>query len=277
MKERISKLMHRLSREGVVCGLTALARRKFRMTGVGRRFAEESAQRSGRIVAVNWRGHETLFHLPLKESDWIQNIMFRSGEFYEVHDLITLQELIGPCDTVIDVGANIGNHALFFATHLPARRVVAFEPIPETFEMLRRNIDLNNKSHVVCAEALGVGHSNGAARISFQDRANTGLTSLSMDAEGSIRIIRLDDWFADFPHHIDLIKIDVEGFELNVLQGAQDLLKRHKPVVHMEIWRSSRTAVASQALLADLGYSEPTQIEPSGNWLFTHPEGRRSR
>ncbi len=126
MKQRIAWLLNRVKRDGLSCTFAGVVGRKFRKTGVGLHLAERAAQRSGGVVPVYLAECKSLFYLPNRQVDDIQNILFRSREFYELHSLIALQKLVGPCDTIVDVGANIGNHSLFFALHFPTRHVVAF-------------------------------------------------------------------------------------------------------------------------------------------------------
>lgn len=152
--------------------------------------------------------------------------------------------------TALDVGANIGNHALYFSEHF--RQVVAFEPNPSTFELLRINAGL--VGNVVCRN-FGLSSMDGQALLS-PDTANLGASTLR--AEGSCGVavaLRTLDSLGEL-YDVRLVKIDVEGHELDVLCGGAALLERERPIVVLEQRRSDFVDGRSPALafLAGFGY-----------------------
>jgi len=130
----------------------------------------------------------------------------------------------------VDVGANIGNHALAFSRHL--KHVHAFEPNPRTFKVLSLNSEL--ASNVTCYQ-LGLGR--GADILNLENiPSNIGgsrIVSHSNSHTTPVRIVALDEAMADVSN-IRLIKIDVEGHEDAVLAGAEEVIKKHQPVVIFE-------------------------------------------
>ncbi len=138
-----------------------------------------------------------------------------------------VKERVRAGDIVVDVGAHIGYYTLMFARLAgPTGKVYAFEPDPENFALLRRNVELNGHANVVCEPKAVSSRSErtqlivevGAAnrRMFFPDERGT---SVSVDS------VRLDDYF-DHDQKVDFLKIDIEGFEIEALEGMSGLLAR---------------------------------------------------
>jgi FkbM family methyltransferase len=137
--------------------------------------------------------------------------------------------------TIIDVGANIGLTASLFKSLIPACRVVCFEPDPVAHANLLRT--LNGHSNIyVHREALGA--VNG--QISFTQNPHSASAShLSPDtsmADGAatVNVVRLDEFAKTEIKRIDFIKIDVEGFEPDVLEGGRQTISDYRPPVFLE-------------------------------------------
>jgi FkbM family methyltransferase len=151
---------------------------------------------------------------------------------------------------VIDVGANTGNHTIFFAGPMKAASVTPFEPLPAASRALRAGVERNGLTNVDLTR-LGVGVSDreGRARLIFSGRGGLGATSLEPDPSGEIGVATLDSMISG---RVDLLKIDVEGMEMNVLAGAWDLIGRTKPLVFVEI--ANRNTPALMGWLQVAGY-----------------------
>lgn len=166
----------------------------------------------------------------------------------------------------LDVGANIGNHSLFFADHFD--EVFAFEPHPRTFALLQLNAGL--KGNVRC---FNVAASDAEGRARLAQRAdNVGMASLHGDpgADGvECRLCRLDDLPELAGRAVALMKVDVEGHEAAVLRGARAMLMRDRPVVVFEQAEAEIRdgSSASVELLRACGYSTFWTVE-------RHPAGR---
>lgn len=152
-----------------------------------------------------------------------------------------LFQLLKPHFKIIDVGANIGYLSLNFAMRCPQGIVYAFEPDSETFRKLSENVQLNsfNNIHVF---KTAVGAHTGTGELYKIYESNPGANRILHDRppghalSETVSIATLDDYdtqerFGD----VSLIKIDVEGFELFVLQGARNLIKRCKPILFVEL------------------------------------------
>ncbi len=149
-------------------------------------------------------------------------------------DEAVISRYLGPGDTYVDVGANIGALALCASTIVGRKgQVVAIEPHPKTYGFLAENIALNQRNNVQCLSAA-VGKERGTLHIADfarQDDQNC------VTASGiSVPVLPLDEILRGISR-IDLLKIDVEGYELAVLEGAREVLARTDAVL-FEIWRT---------------------------------------
>ena len=155
------------------------------------------------------------------------------GEFCE-REVALLCALTQPGDCVIEVGANIGTHTLPLARHLtPQGRLIAIEAQPVVAMLLEANLALNAIDWVD-VQLVAAGRGPGVACIPVVDyRAarNVGAVSLvGAQSEGAIAVRSVDS-FAVRPA---LIKIDVEGMELEVLEGAVETIQASRPLLYVE-------------------------------------------
>lgn len=163
---------------------------------------------------------------------------------------------------VIDIGANIGNHTLFFLNECDVEFVTCFEPTAETFSILRKNIELNglqNKSQLINA-ACG---ENAASGVMIVDDSDAGSNHIEQREGGDTQIIAVDDLLE--LGKVDFVKIDVEGFEYNVLKGMKELIHKHKPILFIEIWDKNKEMVIK--LLNEYGYRDGISISET-DYLF---------
>ncbi|MFU1476851.1 FkbM family methyltransferase [Roseovarius sp. C7] len=175
----------------------------------------------------------------------------RAGRFFEEDELDLMSRNVKSGAHVIDIGSNIGNHAIYFATRMQAARVVLVEPNPLALAPLVANVLLNKLGHVIDMGALGVGlsdRSEGGFGMKRHDR-NLGATKMR-PGKGQIEVHAGDDLFAD--EAPDLIKIDVEGMEIKVLSGLKKTIARHRPVILVEV--DEENAGAFESWRAEQGY-----------------------
>lgn len=180
---------------------------------------------------------------------WVQE----SGQLFSEATRADFAPFIKPGDHVIDVGACIGNYtALFLELVGPSGTVSAIEPNPEPFQCLQINCP---KAH-----CFQIGCSDECDSCSIDNRDdNIGAAFLIPCHFGGIKCHTLDCLFpTEMP---SLLKIDVEGMECEVLEGARKLLERSKPVLFIEynartLPRSNKTIADLRALLKSLGYDD---------------------
>lgn len=180
---------------------------------------------------------------------------------------------------VLDIGANVGSHALPMASYVGEEgKVYAFEPVPWAMNRMKRNLELNNFNNLVL-EPIALSDANEEVEMRFRASFKMGSKS-GVGKEGKIdeswwnecehvqvRMETLDSYVAI--HHlsrIDLIKLDVDGFEGKVIRGALETLKRFHPKIIMEVapaWTEMRGDNMKSILrdIEQLGYKFYQEID----------------
>lgn len=173
------------------------------------------------------------------------------GEFAEGENRIMARYLRSG-DVAVDIGANVGTTTLPMSRAVGAAgQVFAFEPQPLVAHCLAASLVLNEILNVRVL-SLAVSQRAGVARMNFNaggDAGNFGSTALSLDGD-LVPTIALDDMQIDC---LALLKIDVEGHEWDVFQGAEKTISSCRPVVYFEAKRLPGT-VASIEFLQEHGY-----------------------
>lgn len=166
------------------------------------------------------------------------NYLDAMGGVFEPHMVQLFRTLIGPGDVVADIGANIGLTVILFSTL--ASKVYAFEPSPSTYRILVDNLARAGVDNVEAIN-LGLGHKEESLTITFaKNNRSGGYVSDKIRPETGhvtedIQIDALDHYFADKESPPNFLKIDVEGFEQNVIKGGMGFLQKNKPTVVMEM------------------------------------------
>lgn len=178
---------------------------------------------------------------------WIENELFWKGYLgYEPNTVITfLHKAIG-ANTIVDIGANTGLFALLANKANPTARVFAFEPSPESFDTLLENIKLNRSS--ISAFQCAVSNEAGTAQLLIppKGRGNSYAATLSMShfrnhqteepVAVTVPVTTLHKFLQENDiDRIDLLKIDAEGFEMQILESIAERLSTLRPTVVIEI------------------------------------------
>ncbi len=207
--------------------------------------------------------------------DHIYQCISRSGTFYEI-DLLEYIHRLHPFfrskkneNIIIDVGANIGNHSIYFGAFL-ADHLIAIEPNPEILPTLRRNLSKNLKNYTLYEHAVSEKDGKGAITLPQGMGNNIGAAKINLnDEKGDVEISTLDSTLSSWRHGRDasmvvsLIKIDVEGMELQVLKGGEQTILEHKPHIFAEA-ASEKELVEIYGYLRSLGYKKLP-----GRWAAT--------
>ena len=186
------------------------------------------------------------------------------GEFSE-GEVAVFRQIVKPGDVVLDVGANVGAHTLFFARQVgPGGRVLAFEPQRVVFQTLCANMALNHVTNVWCFPNA-VGAEPGEIVVPWLDYHqvnNFGGLSLGASVPGDrVPVVTVDGFNLS---RCDFVKIDVEGMEQTVLRGAAKTLDRFKPILYVENDREDRSADLIR-LIDGLGYAMYWHLPPLFN------------
>jgi FkbM family methyltransferase len=194
----------------------------------------------------------------IARGDVVENSIFWDGIYaHEGESIRAWVALSRSAKVVLDVGANTGLFALTASAVSNRSRVYAFEPVPRIAASLRENVSLNPEFSIEVVESA-VGSETGTAAIFDPGGENAYSASLKSDFLDAdllgrekttypVAVTRVDDFVAARALHADLIKLDVEGFEPDALEGMAQTLQRDRPSLLIEVLPGS-----SERLLAQL-------------------------
>jgi FkbM family methyltransferase len=171
---------------------------------------------------------------------------------YEEEQITTLLEFSKKVeqDYFLDIGSNCGYYALFIAKTFPNTPVLAFEPIRKTYDKLIKNIHLNNLGQQIQTFNFGLSDANNEVEMRalvkkgfIQSGGFTVHDKNRMLKKNEILLktnLKIGDEIIKYTNKKLLIKIDVEGHEINVLKGLKDLIKNNKIYMQIEIFHENR-------------------------------------
>ena len=197
------------------------------------------------------------------DEDWVNwGGNFEQDQFNEVMPHISNR------DVALDVGAHVGIWSMRLAQNF--KRVIAFEPVPKHIECWKKNMsnfisEQSEWGNISTLETVALGHENGTATMKVPNTTNTGMASIVHKVSSNEGSRWVQPEWETFPniqvktktldsyefHQLDFIKIDVEWFEHRVLQGAENTIRKHKPIMYIEM--SDPQAYTFMKTL-DLGY-----------------------
>ncbi len=228
---------------------------------------------AGNICRFGHHGREVALTLPDAQRDYLQRTVLNHRTFYETRQLGLLYDkgIVTPGTTVCDVGANFGNHTVYFGAILRAGRVIAFEPQDYSFKALRQNMALNGIDTGRAVNAM-VGPVAGHGRLISFNPSNLGATSYKSDPNGEVPMVCLDEALsAEEQARLSLLKIDVEGMEKDVLWGATELLGRYRPAIWVGTVPRSGALALMKEFLAPFGYISEA-LSPNDHLFTAQPK-----
>ena len=174
-----------------------------------------------------------------------------------------------PGTDILDIGANIGYNTLMFSDYGP---VHSFEPVYG--QIVNKNCQSNTLRHKVSVYPCALSNVDEAREIFVPlSNVHTNYGGTSFHHEGdkrghgiTVRCAKLDDVYKGTP---SVAKIDVEGHELEVLEGAKETLEKHKPVILIELLPHIENSKKARAFLEEMGYTE-TEERPESVYVFTY-------
>lgn len=180
---------------------------------------------------------KTVRFLVANPRDDVQGFHYR-GFFYEQGVMAAFANYFKPGQVFLDIGSNVGNHAIYAELFLDAGQVIAIECNPDAIAILRTNVLLNALTRTDLSH-LGLALSDAPATHGITaPRDNLGMATLNVDPAGAIRSVTGDSLFAD--RQIDFIKLDVEGMEIAVLRGLEQTIARNRPTLFIEVDHENR-------------------------------------
>jgi FkbM family methyltransferase len=218
------------------------------------------------------------FAMKLDLADPEQLKVYFYGHYHERYEAELVQKLLSGDDVFWDVGANVGYFTLVAATALANRgQIVAFEPGKNAYERLTENLALNSYENIQTFP-VAVTDGEGEAVLHLagdiaDSSANLYQAAQAQAGQEVCRTVALDHFLAaEGLRPPDLIKLDAEGAELAVLQGAQGLMANSPPLWLMEMEEKNLAAAgASKAAVAEFltGYGYRAAHLSKGRWYAT--------
>ena len=195
--------------------------------------------------------------------------IYRNGNYFE-HTWLERWFLprAGEISCVYDIGANLGNHTVYFASHAKNATVFSFEPVPVTFDLLKRNVEQNGLNDRVTLFNCALGAQEGSVRMQVDDTDRLAFASITENGTQEVSVKRLDDMNLPPP---DFVKIDVEDYELEVLKGMERTLRESSPLLWIEIHAGLSNNQEKYEFLSSLGYLPIDCVLPE-NVLFAKQE-----
>ncbi len=196
------------------------------------------------------------FKLFVRKNDYATGASIARHKTYEPLVAEQIKQRLSPGDTFIDIGANVGYHAMLAASVVgKSGKIIAFEPLPSNCELIKQSIAENNFEHVTLyPHAVGEKEDNLKLMVEGS-YSNAHLQTASdkslyyKEAEGNqvvtldgflsnlidVRVVALDNFLTDIDR-IDMVKIDIEGVEPLAWRGMENLLRTHRPMVLTEFF-----------------------------------------
>lgn len=207
------------------------------------------------------------FKMYAKGDDTIVNLLYYNKNYHEYKDLRLFLAMAKSAGVIFDIGANTGVYSILTNKVNPGASIFSFEPYPVNVTRLKKNLELNGTRVQIVEKAVG----NKADTIKFAVPANNSIADTSSAEidfskstyDGKIKWktievaqITLDDFVKERNfERIDLLKIDVEGYEESVFNGATVFFTRYKPVVQCEILLDDKRKIFFENFLKQYDYT----------------------
>lgn len=213
--------------------------------------------------------------------------IFFLGE-YEKGTNKTLAKYIKKGDVVIEAGANLGSETILLSKLVGEGKVYGFEPNPYTFERLSINVTINDLKNVKVYD-IAIGEKNGDISFNIYPKGfcNPGMSSKYMETPLTTKITVQQKTLDTFVQEqgitkLDFLKMDIQGAEMDLLNGASATISKYKPTIFLEALALFNDTKALYVKFRAYGYNvyiiEENGLKPiantaavqDGNWLAIH-------
>ncbi len=206
------------------------------------------------------------FFLPHYPVDYISKVIVGLNNYFDYQELYIIDHYLAENAVICDIGANIGNHSIYWAVERKAKKIYAFEPMLDTFLILKTNIELNLCTECIEAYNLGLMDESCKGEISQYYHDNIGGTVFQKSNAGNFMFKRLDD--IEILEKIDLIKIDVEGAEIECLKGGINTISKSKPVIAIETFNDKKEQVDN--FMNSISYKLDCIVRNGEEYIYTY-------
>jgi FkbM family methyltransferase len=186
-------------------------------------------------IISNYNNTQTTIYIK-QPGEIISDNIRQNNTFFEINFLNFIKNNFPNQNEILDIGANIGNHSLFFLKFLNCNKVHSFEPVKSNLTFLKKNVEQYLEKSKIYDIALS--DKEGYSTLYNSQMGNDGGFSLHSYSNGSSFIVedniltkKLDSYNLN---NITMIKIDVENHENEVLDGARNTINRNKPIIFIE-------------------------------------------
>lgn len=206
-------------------------------------------------------------NLPSIDQDLIQSEIDQSGQFYDLEGLQKLQTILPEQSVIIDVGAHVGNHSLFFHKVCGARQVIAYEPQEQLAATCQQTmIDNNIKEGSVVIHNVACVQMRTPLTVSQVKPENLSATKYAISNDGTVPSVILDKQLRD--QKIDLLKVSANDMNFLVIIGSEQIIRAHKPIIYTQL--ADLEKASASAFLRDLGYRISWQS--NDRYIFQYDE-----
>lgn len=270
----------------------------------GARSFAHSVKNLSRLIEKSLRRDKVWAKLPsIEKGMWLDYDFAVRHSFPDEDPMLeAFVAALKPGDVVYDVGSFVGWYAIPAADEVgPQGAVVAFEPVPDTAQVLRKHLGLNMVADRIRLVEAACSNTTGEVFMPVHSIKETNLASgnglLDVHPQKDLKAdmipvstLRLDDFWRGSDRAPNILKIDVEGAELWVLEGAEVILRKARPLVFMELhefaWKWFGTTEKSlRAFLKSVSYDllelssphDPIPVIPERGYALLAPKSRRNR
>lgn len=186
-------------------------------------------------------------------------IFWHGIDFYEPITRALLKELITPASTFMDLGAHLGFFSLDTGLSIPGTHIVAFEPNPKNFRILKANAAANDLPHMVC-EPFAISDRNGTATLYLTESDMSASLMKNFQIEDTVQIAEIEVQTTTLDHYAQahevrgplVLKVDIEGCESAFFNGAAQTIASFKPDIILEVLYEQDPRIVGH--LKSLGY-----------------------